>query len=139
MQRRRATTSQGLQSPRAQRGRTYGGVFGDDALPAPDDPEHYMQRFPNLVLEDDKTRPGFLRIPEDEIKTKGGIGKDDARPESEGRLPVPPRPPVRRMKSGGVVRPKPKALPASVPKRSSAETKAGSRPKTRPAKGSRRK
>lgn len=129
---RRASTSQGLQSPRAQRARSYGGIFGDDAAAdtdaislAPDEPY--------------KTARGFVRIPEDETKMKGGVNKDDARPFSESRLPTPPRPPVRRMKAGGVVRPKAKALPASIPKRSSAETKVGSRPKTRPAAKSRRK
>lgn len=115
---------QGLQSPRAQRNRSYGGVFGPDATA--DDAENDRMPVPDEPYKVDR---GFL-VGNDETKTKPNP-KDDARPAG--------RP--RRMKAGGFVKPKPalKAKPASVPKQSFAETKPGSRPKNRPAKRSRRK
>lgn len=114
---------QGLQSPRAQRSRSYGGVFGQDARA--DDVENDRMPVPD---EPYKVARGFLAGDDD---TKGKSNpKNDA---------VPVRP--RRMKAGGFVKPKPglKAKPASIPKRSSGETKAGSRTKTRPAARTRRK
>lgn len=118
---------QGLQAPRAQRNRSYGGVFGQDATA--DDAEN--DRMP-MPTEPYKVERGFL-VGDDDTKTKGNP-KNDA-------IPVAPRQRPRRMKAGGFVKPKPslKVKPASIPKRSSAETKADSRPKTRPAARSRRK